>query len=133
VPHIDTVDFFRTTTAQDVLIAIRGVAEMESENSRSQVWLTQQSDEFGIPRAFFTIAPTGRELAMWDALDSTSDQVARVLSSGHAPDVVTRNRDGLGTTYHELGTLRMGDDAKARCQRSGKTSQDRSGENQPLR
>ena len=109
IPDVDTVDAFRAMTEDHVVIAIRGVAEMDARNPSSTIRLAEHRDEFEVPRAFVTVKPTPRDLATWDACDAAANEVAKALASGVDFDVVAFNRDGLGTTYHEGGTLAMGD------------------------
>lgn len=109
VPDIDTIDAFRAMTADDVVIAIRGVAEMGLSNAQSEIRLTSNQDEFGIPRAFVAIKPTADDAAMWDASDAAAARVGVIISGTGNLDVLVNNRDGLGTTYHEAGTLAMGE------------------------
>jgi 3-keto-disaccharide hydrolase/GMC oxidoreductase len=98
----------------------------------------QQNDEFQTRRAFVNLQPSSRDGELWNAMDKASDDVARVFANGHKIDVIKNGqvsklnvdpsqlssilpykfsdasgpgrRDGLGTTHHEAGTLRMGDD-----------------------
>lgn len=98
----------------------------------------QQNDEFQMRRAFVNLVPTSRDNELWDAMDKASDEVAKVFANGQKIDVIKNGqviasnvdttqlktilpykfsdlsgpgrRDGVGTTHHEAGTLRMGDD-----------------------
>ncbi len=98
----------------------------------------QQADEFQTRRAFVNIQPSPRDGELWNAMDKASDDIARVFANGHKIDVIKNGqviapnvdasslstilpskfsdasgpgrRDGLGTTHHESGTLRLGDD-----------------------
>jgi len=109
IPDVDTVDAFRAMTEDHVVIAIRGVAEMDARNPSSTIRLAGDRDEFGVPRAFITVQPTPGDLAIWNACDAAANEVAKALACGTQFEVVAFNRDGLGTTYHEGGTLAMGD------------------------
>src|SRR3954451_4484906 len=99
---------------------------------------SQQNDEFQVRRAFVNLHPSLRDLELWDAMDKASDDVANVFANGHKIDVIKNGqviatnvdpsslstilpfkfsdasgpgrRDGLGTTHHEAGTLRLGND-----------------------
>ena len=141
IPDIDTFDAHKNATDTHVVITIRGIGEMQSNNAGSNVSLDldpQQNDEFQTRRAFVNLQPTGRDLELWNAMDTASDDVARIFANGNKIDVikngsVIRNgvdasllstilpfkpsdsngpgrRDGLGTTHHEAGVLRMGVD-----------------------
>jgi hypothetical protein len=46
-------------------------------------------------------------------MDKTSDDVRQVIVGASAGEDLARNRDGLGTTHHEGGTLWMGADPSA--------------------
>src|SRR5215813_9531604 len=98
----------------------------------------QENDEFQTRRAFVNVQPNARDAELWNAMDKASDDVARIFASGLKIDVIKNGqviatgvdpsqlptilpyrfsnasgpgrRDGLGTTHHEAGTLRMGDD-----------------------
>lgn len=50
------------------------------------------------------------DLELWDVMDRAADDVAKVLAGNQMPEVLGKGRDGVGTTHHEAGTLRMGDD-----------------------
>lgn len=98
----------------------------------------QQNDEFHTRRAFVNIQPSARDNELWNAMDKASDDAAKVFANGQNVDVIKNGqviatnvdpnmlstilpykfsdargigrRDGLGTTHHEAGTMRMGDD-----------------------
>jgi choline dehydrogenase-like flavoprotein len=147
IPDIDTFDAHKFATDTHVVITIRGIGEMEPHNSASNVTLDlnpQQNDEFQTRRAFVNLHPSARDLALWDAMDKASDDVAHLFGGGLEFEVFTPQgikkakpasngqprtdlkslllytsnsdpnpanrgrRDGLGTTHHEAGTLRMG-------------------------
>jgi hypothetical protein len=99
---------------------------------------TQQKDEFQTQRAFVNIQPSSRDYELWGVMDKASDEVAKIFANGQKIDVIKSGkvikssidasslptvlpykvsdasgpgrRDGLGTTHHEAGTLRMGED-----------------------
>ncbi|MCS6306263.1 MAG: DUF1080 domain-containing protein [Nitrospira sp.] len=98
----------------------------------------QENDEFQARRAFVNLQPSPRDTELWNVMDQAADDLAKVFANGEKIDVIkngqviTTNvdpnqlstilpykfsdasgrgrRDGLGTTHHEAGTLRMGDD-----------------------
>ncbi len=109
VPDIDGFDAFENVTASHVVITIRGIGEMEPENPTNRVTLDHESDEYGMPRAFVSLQYSAKDLALWDAMDKAADEVARVFAGGLPFEILGKNRDGLGTTHHETGTLSMGD------------------------
>jgi hypothetical protein len=119
IPDIDTVHLFRAADEDHVVMTIRGVGEMQPGNPDSHVVLGGEPDEFGAPRAFVSIADpaTGtspqsqHDRELWDAMDATAQQVLAVFVDPAKVERLTPNpRDGLGTTHHESGTLRMGVD-----------------------
>ncbi|CAG9932719.1 family 16 glycoside hydrolase [Candidatus Nitrotoga arctica] len=99
---------------------------------------TQQNDEFQTRRAWVNIQPSSRDEALWKTMDKAADDIAKIFANGHKIDVIKNGqviatsvepsslptilpykfsdlngpgrRDGLGTTHHEAGTLRMGED-----------------------
>jgi len=108
VPDIDTVDVFRQADEDSVVMTVRGVAELEPGNPQNRVVLGGEVDEFGMRRAFVSINPAANDAGTWDAMDQTSDEVRQVFAAVAGSADLARNRDGLGTTHHEAGTLRMG-------------------------
>ncbi len=120
IPDIDTVDNFRSIDDDHVVITVRGVGEMQPLNPAGNVTLSTESDEFNIPRAFVQLgnpkgpvnpgesAQTANDRRLWDAMDAAANQVRDILANGGPFDDLGHVRDGLGTTHHEVGTLRMG-------------------------
>jgi choline dehydrogenase-like flavoprotein len=139
IPDIDTFDAHKNATDTHVVITIRGIGEMQSNNPANNVTLDLnplQTDEFlQTRRAFVNLQPGARDSELWNAMDTASDDVARIFANGQKIDVIKNTkvitgvdasalstilpfdassagrRDGLGTTHHEAGVLRMGDDA----------------------
>ncbi|MEA2694464.1 MAG: hypothetical protein QOJ16_3851 [Acidobacteriota bacterium] len=130
IPDIDTFDKFLHATDTHVVLTLRGIGEMEPQNPASSVRLDPEPDEFGVPRAFVSLAPSAKDRELWDAMDQTADDAALVFAGAEAYEVQTGagfvpvaagqpplsvlgfgpRRDGLGTTHHEAGTLAMGED-----------------------
>jgi len=109
VPDIDTIDVLRLADEDSVVVNVRGVGEIQPGNPGSHVSLGGETDEFGIRRAFVSINPTQNDFDAWDTMDATANQVRQVFAAAAgAVDIPMPNRDGLGTTHHEGGTLRMG-------------------------
>ena len=109
VPDIDGFDAFQGVTASHIVVTIRGIGEKESQDPSNRVTLDSELDESGVPRAFVSLSPTPNDLELWDAMDKAADEVAKVLAGNQSYEVLSRSRDGLGTTFHESGTLWMGD------------------------
>jgi choline dehydrogenase-like flavoprotein len=166
VPDVDSVDQLVQSSPTHVVIALRGIGEMEPGNDSSRVQLAQFDQDQGRPAAWVTVGdarafaqnqahpgepPAGsqttpvtdqtrRDSQLWEAMDRFTDELAVALANGQAFEILTaagpvpvpagtpaanlralypyeddaaRNyrgrRDGLGTTHHEAGTMRMGD------------------------
>ena len=71
-----------------------------------------ENDEYGVPRAYAQFTTTHTENSLADDMDNAIRALALALANGNAADLVVMSagRDPLGTTYHEGGTLWMGDD-----------------------
>ncbi|CAN5492385.1 hypothetical protein BH10BAC3_BH10BAC3_28500 [soil metagenome] len=110
VPDIDGFDALSNSTDSHVVITIRGIGEMEPMNPQSFVRMDNEPDEFGVQRAFVSINASVKDMATWDAMDKTADDIANVFANGQSRDTLSKMRDGLGTTHHEAGTLWMGGD-----------------------
>lgn len=116
IPDIDLIHTFKAADEKTIVVTIRGIGEMERLNPKCTVRLDPENDEYGAPRAFVSVAdprtPDGNpnDLELWDAMDAAANEVATVLTGGGPFEVLGKQRDGLGTTHHETGTLWMGDD-----------------------
>jgi len=130
VPDIDTYDDLRQVSDTQVVLTLRGIGEMEPDNAASFVRLDPEPDELGVQRAYVEIEPSDRDRALWETMDQATDDLARVFAGNHPYEVKTAagfvplapgqelsevlpfeaRHDGLGTTHHEAGTLRMGTD-----------------------
>ncbi|MGH3763725.1 MAG: family 16 glycoside hydrolase [Pseudonocardiaceae bacterium] len=125
IPDIDTIDNFRDTDDDHVVLTLRGVGELQARNPANRVTLSAETDEFGTQRAFVQMgnprdgaqpgetAQTANDRDLWDAMDTTADDVRNVIVGASTGDDLARNRDGLGTSHHEAGTLWMGTDPTA--------------------
>jgi choline dehydrogenase-like flavoprotein len=110
VPDIDGFDQFKSATDTHVVITIRGIGEMQPQNSNSFVSLDGELDEFDTRRAFVRITPAAKDLELWNVMDKAADDVAKIFAAGEPLEILSKRRDGLGTTHHEGGTLAMGTD-----------------------
>jgi hypothetical protein len=88
VPSLDFFTPFLTANDDQVVITLRGIGEMESQNPNSRVTLTATPDEFLLPRAFVSINPSVKDNALWDAMDSTADDAALVFANGQPYEVL---------------------------------------------
>ena len=117
VPDLDTIEMLRQADEKYVVITVRGIGEMEPDNPANRITLDSERDEYGQPRAFVSIQASERDKQLWTAMDRAALDVASVLSGGNH-QILTQTadgkpgpaHDGLGSTHHEAGTLRMGDD-----------------------
>jgi choline dehydrogenase-like flavoprotein len=121
IPDIDLLDAtLQNQTADSISIGFRGVSELRGDRTTSVPnatgrWINLslfEVDELGMPRAFVRLATNADEDALADAMDAAILALATKLAGGDAAnvEVTSRTRDGLGTTYHEAGTLWMGED-----------------------
>ncbi|MEV8099449.1 family 16 glycoside hydrolase [Kitasatospora sp. NPDC085879] len=129
IPDIDIFDRFQAASDTHVVITLRGIGEMDPDNPANRVVLDPESDEFGVRRALVQLSTTQGDHDLWDNMDACADAAAlafagglpfeildggtfRPARAGQLPSEVvpfSRRRDGLGTTHHEGGTLRLGD------------------------
>ena len=116
IPDIDEFHKFRAVDEDTIVVTIRGIGEMQPDNDNSRVSLDPELDEYGVERAFVALAdprrPGGnpKDLELWGAMDKAADDVAIVLAGNGPHELLGKVRDELGTTHHDAGTLRMGDD-----------------------
>lgn len=136
IPDVDTFERFRQTTDTQVVLTLRGIGEMQPDNPGSFVRLDPELDEYGVQRAYVGIDPSPADFELWDVMDQASDEAALVFANGGDYEVLRprpdgppefvpvaagvaaatvlpfgpARRDGLGTTHHEAGVLRMGED-----------------------
>jgi len=116
-------------------LTLRGIGEMTGDRAtpvphanRSWIDLSPyEHDEYGVPRAYVHLVASATDLATWNAMDAAALALAQNIAG--APDRIQYHYDGgwqtqpfplarpfpewhrgLGTTYHESGTLWMGTD-----------------------
>jgi len=111
VPDVDHVEIFSQTAPGQLDVAIRAVGEMlpNVQNNSVTLPLPADNDEYGMPRATVNIIRSGLDNQVMGLMDATIDAVAQILGFGQPLNAAARPPDGLGTTYHESGTLRMGE------------------------
>jgi choline dehydrogenase-like flavoprotein len=120
IPDVDLLQEILNAQEPDfVAVTFRGCAETKGAKDRpihnpTLRWidLSPERDEFGSRRAFVNLAINSAEPRLWNTMDAVTVELARKLANNHntAIRLVSSSRDGLGTTYHESGTLWMGDD-----------------------
>jgi len=126
IPDIDLLD--RTLASQQndwIVITLRGIGEMIGDpdptkpkstgSTPSWMDLSDQTDEFGVRRAWVNLAPSADDNALWSTMDQAALALAKKLANDDPAklQIVSQTRDGLGTTHHEAGTLWMGIDPNA--------------------
>lgn len=122
IPDIDQLNaVLASQTSDSITIAFRGVSQQFGDKTSSVPngsgrWINLspfESDEFGVSRAWAQMTTSSNEDNLANAMDSAIFALATQLAGGNSADVqvVSQDRDGLGTTYHECGTLWMGSDA----------------------
>jgi choline dehydrogenase-like flavoprotein len=119
IPDIDLLDATLANQQTDwISICFRGVSQLIGDKLTSVPnsigrWINLspfETDEFGVPRAYVHLTTTNAEDALANAMDAAILGLANELA-GNNPNnlqITRRIRDGLGTTYHEAGTLWMG-------------------------
>ena len=119
IPDIDQLDAtLANQQAGWISIGFRGVSQMIGDQATSVPnssgrWINLSpfdTDEFGVPRAYVQLNTTASEDALANAMDAAILALANQLAGNNPANlqVTSQGRDGLGTTYHEAGTLWMG-------------------------
>jgi choline dehydrogenase-like flavoprotein len=93
VPDIDFYEDMIEADDQHVVITIRGIGEMEPDNPASHIQRLGDS----LVRA--TIVPSPRDNELWDAMDTASDQVARVFADGKPFEIRKANGTWKTVTF----------------------------------
>ncbi len=135
IPDLDLLGSLQANDDPEwIAITLRGIAEMHGPRQAptrasrdSWIDLSQQTDEYGLPRAWVNLAISSGDWQLWQDMDAAMLGLAqRVAGSASnieygydggwqsAPYPLDRPfppwHQGLGETYHEAGTLWMGDD-----------------------
>jgi choline dehydrogenase-like flavoprotein len=119
---IPDIDLLKTTlatqTAGSISFGFRGVSQLFGDQTTSVPngagrWINLspfENDEFGVPRAFVNLTTNAAEDTLANAMDTAILRLANQLAGNNPANIqiTSRDRDGLGTTYHEAGTLWMG-------------------------
>ena len=136
VPDIDLINSLLASQDPNwVSITFRGIGEMEDQRAigninpaMSWVDLSQETDQWGMRRAYVNLVATPNDRKLWAAMDKAALNLAAALAKSPAnieywnapnnqwqaaplqPDASGRGfwQDFLGTTHHESGTLFMG-------------------------
>lgn len=124
IPDIDLLDATLANQQSGwISIGFRGVSQLigdqvSSVPNPSGRWINlspYETDEFGVPRAYVQMNSTPSEDTLANTMDAATLALASQLAGGVSANlqVTSQNRDGLGTTYHEAGTLWMGTSASS--------------------
>ncbi|MFF3400360.1 family 16 glycoside hydrolase [Streptomyces sp. NPDC002659] len=134
IPDIDLFDRFRTASDTHVVVTLRGIGEMGPDNPASRIVLDEETAD-GSRRVLVHLSATSDDGDLWNSMDKAADHAALAFANGHPYRVLDdrvkdrkdwvdvaagelpssvvpadAHRDGLGTTHHEGGTLRLGED-----------------------
>jgi hypothetical protein len=134
VPDPDMLEgILRNDNPDFVALVMRGIGEMlgvkdngSPDPNISWIDLSPERDEFGFRRAYVHLKTTPPDDALWNELDEAMFEIAERLGNGRTEFWVNGGwtasrplagklkteggiRDPLGTTYHECGTLWMGE------------------------
>lgn len=123
IPDIDQLDMaLANQQAGWISIAFRGVSQLMGDQNTSVPnqagrWVNlspYESDEFGVPRAYVQMTTNSSEDGLANAMDTAILALANQMAGNSAANlqITSQDRDGLGTTYHEAGTLWMGTSAQ---------------------
>jgi choline dehydrogenase-like flavoprotein len=119
IPDIDLLGTtLATQTAGSISFGFRGVSQLFGDQTTTVPnaagrWINLspfENDEFGVPRAFVNLTTNAAEDTLANAMDNAILRIANQLAGNNPANIqiMIHDRDGLGTTYHEAGTLWMG-------------------------
>ncbi len=135
VPDLDILDNLLQKQDQTwIVITLRGIGEMEDQRTlapnpgMSWIDLSNETDQWGVRRAYVNLIATSQDKNVWAAMDNTAFLLAQKIAKNPSniqywnqstnqwqdqapqPDASGSGfwRDNLGTTHHEAGTLFMG-------------------------
>jgi choline dehydrogenase-like flavoprotein len=112
VPDLDDMRLFSEAAPGEVDVSIRAVGEMLPNQPNNVVTVPLQpsdNDEYGMPRATAAIMRSAVDVQVMSLMDASINAAAQQIF-GTSINAANVQPDGLGTTFHESGTLRMGDD-----------------------
>lgn len=136
IPDMDLLDQQLANTDPDwITITLRGIGQMVGDPMTSVPnvggsWINlspYEHDEYGAARAYVNLATTQVDINTWATMDQTAVELAQLIAGSpgdiqylydggwqSVPFPLSRPYPtwhwGLGTTYHESGTLWMGND-----------------------
>ena len=109
VPDLDHIRQIAATPAGQVTGVIRAVGEMVPNVMNGVTVSGTDLDEYGLPRAAVAIQRSPLDAQLMLEMDKAINFVASTVF-GATVNAAGVQPDGLGTTFHESGTLRMGED-----------------------
>jgi choline dehydrogenase-like flavoprotein len=123
IPDLDQLQgILAAQQAGWISLALRASSQMDGDTVTTVPnpggrWINlspYERDEFGEARAYVRMSTTPAENALAADMDAATHALLLQLAGGNAADlqIVSSGRDGLGTTYHEAGTLWMGTNAQ---------------------
>ena len=118
VPDLELLDALRANQdAGSVAITLRAIGQMigrpsaqPGDNKKSWINLAWESDSrTGTPRAWVNLDPSDADMAAWQEMESAATSLLTAVA-GSPADIqnLKVNRNKIGTTHHEAGTLWMG-------------------------
>ncbi len=118
VPDIELFYAIKTNQSPGwIAITFRAIGQMigqpraqPGDSKKSWINLAWQSDpRTGTPRAWVNLEPTDADMAAWREMEDAAVALANVVA-GNTRDIqnINVNRNKIGTTHHEAGTLWMG-------------------------
>jgi hypothetical protein len=138
IPDVEVIDgLVRSQDPEWVAMAFRGMGEMEGlqsltvDDNLSWIEASDQTDVYGVPRAYVRLVPTANDNQLWDSMDRTVFSVAREIAGSDAdiqylvdgnwggppdlsnPAAYSGWRDPIGSSHHEGGTLYMGSEGRS--------------------
>jgi choline dehydrogenase-like flavoprotein len=130
VPDLDLLDALRAN--QDpgwIAVTFRAIGQMigrpaaqPGQSKTSWINLAWQNDPAtGVPRAWTNLEPSDADMAAWKEMEDAAVALAKAVA-GNAADIqnIGVNRNAIGTTHHEAGTLWMGAPGQSVTDSSGK-------------
>jgi hypothetical protein len=94
IPDVDTILQHLHADDSHVVIAIRGIGEMEPRNPASNVTrdLNPAQIDYNERRAFVNLNASAKDMELWEAMDKASDELAAVFANGQKIDIIARNK-----------------------------------------
>lgn len=121
IPDIDLLDHtLASQQSQWIVVTLRGIGEMRPARNGASSWIDlspYERDEFGMRRAWVSLQASPDADQLWNAMDGAALALAARMANGGPVEYLKAGawtatpyvqRDSLGTTHHESGTLFMG-------------------------